>query len=72
MELELLNKVMEAAEKLSTAMVESESKGADYSLVDNQWINLTASIQAVYEFQKKYKVIGKYTSGRDAYDRTGD
>ncbi len=43
-----LQKVMDAAEVLSTAMVESEANGADYEMVDEPWQHLTAAIQAVY------------------------
>lgn len=44
----LLQHVMEAAEALSAAMVESEANGADYEMVDQQWQQLTVAIQAVY------------------------
>jgi len=47
-ELDLLRAVMKAAEDLSTRMVESEAEGADYELVEDQWSELTAAIQAVY------------------------
>ena len=33
-----------AAAALSTAMVQAETKGADFSLVDDEWIELTAAI----------------------------
>lgn len=41
--------VAQAALALSTAMVEAEGKGADFGLIDTQWINLTASLEACRE-----------------------
>lgn len=49
---ELLQEVMNAAEMLSSAMVESEATGARYDKVEQPWQNLTAAIQAVYAFQR--------------------
>jgi hypothetical protein len=51
-ELKLLKAIMESAEKLSSAMVESEAKGADYELVEEPWSNLTAEIQAFYDYKR--------------------
>jgi hypothetical protein len=52
-DLELLQRVMDAAEVLSSAMVESEAKDADYEMVEEPWSHLTAAIQAVYEARRK-------------------
>ena len=41
-----LREIEAAAEALSTAMVDSEEHGADYDLVDEQWIALTAALQS--------------------------
>ena len=51
--IELLRRVMDAAEALSTAMVNSELKGADYSRVERPWLRLTEAIQAVYAERSK-------------------
>lgn len=40
-----LRAIEEAAMALSTAMVESEATGADYDLVDDEWIRLTEALQ---------------------------
>lgn len=40
-----LERVAEAAEVLSTAMVASEASGGNYDLVDEPWQHLTAAIQ---------------------------
>lgn len=40
-----LERVAEAAEVLSTAMIASEATGSDYSAVDDPWRHLTAAIQ---------------------------
>lgn len=42
---ERLIKIEEAAMALSTAMVENEDKGADFELVDEEWMQLTAALQ---------------------------
>lgn len=41
-----LRKIEAAADALSAAMVDSEEHGADYDLVDEQWIALTAALQS--------------------------
>ena len=46
--IDLLQNVMDAAEVLSMAMVESEAKGANYDMIDEPWQHLTAAIQFVY------------------------
>ena len=40
-----LLKIEAAALALSTAMVENEAKGADFELVDEEWMLLTAALQ---------------------------
>ena len=40
-----LRAIEEAAMALSTAMVESEAKGGDYDLVDDEWMRLTEALQ---------------------------
>lgn len=44
-ELERLREIEQAAMALSTAMVESEAKGANFDLVDDAWMWLTAVLE---------------------------
>lgn len=42
-----LKTIKEAALALSTAMVDSEELGADYELVDEEWIKLTVALETL-------------------------
>lgn len=48
-----LETMFNAAESMSTAMIDAEERGADFDPIDEQWVNLTAAIQQVYEARKK-------------------